>query len=170
MKNRYLETGKIVGTHGLKGEVRVHPWCDSPDFITQFDRLYLDQDGNFINITASRVHSNVVLMKIEGVQTIEQAEKFRNKILFIDREDVNLGGETHFIQDLIGCKVYDADSNELLGEITDVTKTGANDVWHIKKSNKEYLVPAIDDVVIKVDTDNGIIIIRPLKGIFDNAD
>lgn len=168
MKSRYLETGQIVGTHGLKGEVRVYPWCDSPDFLLGFKKLYLDKDGTVINIKSSRVHSNIVLMKIEGVDTIEQAEKLRNKILFIDRNDVKLGKDTYFIQDLIGCKVYHVDNNEFLGEISDVSKTGANDVWHITKDGAVYLIPVIDEVVISVDLDREIIKIKPIKGIFDH--
>jgi 16S rRNA processing protein RimM len=74
----------------------------------------------------------------------------------------------YFISDLLGVEVFDADTNERLGEITDVSQTGANDVWHIKRDGKEYLIPAIDDVLISVDIDNNTAVIRPLKGIFDD--
>ena len=68
----------------------------------------------------------------------------------------------------MGVEVFDADTNARLGEITDVSETGANDVWHITKDGKEYLIPAIKDVLISVDIDKNIAIIRPLKGIFDD--
>ncbi len=169
MKKRYIETGKIVGTHGIRGEVRVQPWADTPEFLTQFKTLYTDENGeNSLKISSSRAHKNIVLMKIKGVDTIEQAETLRNKTLYLNREDITLNEGAYFQCDLFGCKVFDADTNENLGEITDVSQTGANDVWHIKKDGKEYLIPSIPDVVIDVDIDNEKVIIRPLKGIFDD--
>ena len=91
-------------------------------------------------------------------------------MLYIDRNDIKLPKGHYFIADLIGCNVFDADNNEALGVITEVSETGANDVWHILKDGKEYLVPAIPPVIVKVDTENDTVIIRPLKGIFDDED
>ena len=172
MKKQFIETGKITGIHGIRGEVRVQPWSDSPDFLTSFKFLYLDGEGaRKIAVKAAKTHKNMVLMKLDGVDTIEQAEAFRNKIVYINRDDANLPEGSHFIEDLLGCKVYDSQSGDFLGELCDVSKTGANDVWHIKGEDKrEYLVPAIPDVVDSVDVDGGIIKITPLKGIFDHED
>ena len=91
-------------------------------------------------------------------------------MLYIDRADIRLEEGRHFIQDLIGCSVTDADTGETLGTLTDVSETGANDVWHVKREGREYLVPAIPDVIVKVDVDKEEIVLRPLKGIFDDAD
>lgn len=171
MKERFIETGKIVGTHGIKGEMRVQPWCDTPEFLTKFKTLYLDKNGeNSIKISSSRAHKNIVLLKAKDVNTIEEAESFRGKVLYLDREDAVLPKGVFFQCDLIGCEVFDADTNEKLGEISDVSQTGANDVWHIKKDGKEYLIPSIPDVVINVDIDENKVVIRPLKGIFDDED
>ena len=152
MKQKYLECGKITGTHGIRGEVRVHPWCDSPEFLTKFKTLYTDKSGTSIKVSA-RSHKNMVIMKIDGVDTIELAERLRNTVIYIDRDDASLSDDEVFIQDIIGIEVYDADTNILLGKISDVSQTGANDVWHIEKDGKEYLIPAIDEVVISVDVD-----------------
>ncbi len=166
---KFLETGKIVGTHGIKGMVRVQPWCDSGEFLKQFKKVYTDKNGeNSLNVTAVQPHGNIVLMAFKGVTTIEQAENLRNKVIFIDRKDVSLPEGRYFIDDLLGCSVFDADTNNLLGKITDISPTGANDVWHITKDGEEYLVPAIAEVLVKVDIENEKITIRPLKGIFDN--
>ncbi|MBQ2676441.1 MAG: ribosome maturation factor RimM [Clostridia bacterium] len=170
MIKKFLETGKIVGTHGIRGEMRVQPWCDTPQFLTKFKRLYLDDKGTALNIKSSRVHGNIVLVLAEGVNSIEDAEKLRGKVLFISREDAQIKEGAYFIQELIGCTVFDADTDAVLGELCDVSETGANDVWHIKNSGKEYLVPAIKDVVVSVDVENEKIVIRPLKGIFDDED
>ena len=118
MKQKYLECGKITGTHGIRGEVRVHPWCDSPEFLTQFKTLYTDKSGTSIKVSA-RSHKNMVIMKIDGVDTIELAERLRNTVIYIDRDDASLSDDEVFIQDIIGIEVYDADTNILLGKIFD---------------------------------------------------
>ena len=167
MKEKYIVTGKIVGTHGIRGELRVQPWCDSPDFLSNFKTLYTDKNGSAIKVKC-RPNKNVVLMKVKGIDTIEQAEALRGKVLYIDRNDAHLEDGVYFQCDLIGCDVFDVDTSEKLGFISDMSQTGANDVWHIKQGDKEYLIPSIPDVVINVDIDNGVIKIRPLKGIFDD--
>lgn len=171
MIKKYLETGKIVGTHGVKGMVRVQPWCDSAEFLKQFKSFYIDENGeNRIDITSVQPHGNVVLMAIKGVDSIEKAEALRNKVIYINRKDVKLPKGRYFIDDLVGCTVTDADTNNILGILSDVSPTGANDVWHITHDGKEYLVPAIDEVIVSVDTENESVIIKPLKGIFDDED
>ena len=168
---KYLETGKIVGTHGVKGMVRVQPWCDSPEFLKQFKKIYTDASGvNMLTVTSSNPHGNVVLMALKGIDSIEKAETLRNKVIYIDRKDAKLPEGRYFIDDLVGCTVYDADTNAVLGELSEVSSTGANDVWHIKNNGKEYLVPAIDDVIVNVNIEESKLIIRPLKGIFDDED
>ncbi len=169
MKNKYLETGKIVGTHGVKGMARVQVWADSPEFLSKFKCVYTDKDGqNKLEIKKAQAHGNVSIVAFKGIDTIEEIEKLRGTVLYIDRKDAKLPKGRYFIADLIGCKVLDADTNEPLGTITDVSETGANDVWHIEKDDKEYLVPAIPPVIIDVKVDDEIVVIRPLKGIFDD--
>lgn len=165
---QFLEIGKIVGTHGIRGEMRVEPWCDSPKFFCKFNTLYLLEGKKSINVK-SRPHKNIVIMKANDVDSIEEAEKFRGKILYMNRNDVTLDEGEYFIQDLIGLVVKDIDTNKIYGKITDVFQTGANDVYQIADENgKEYLIPVIDDVVINVMPEDGEILIRPLKGIFDD--
>ena len=171
MLKKYLETGKIVGTHGVKGMVRVQPWSDSGEFLTNFKYFYLDKNGeNKIKAEAVRPHGNVVLIAFKGVETIEDAEKLRGRVIYLDRKDIKLPEGRYFIDDLVGCSVTDADTNKHLGTLTDVSATGANDVWHITSEGKEYLVPAIDQVIVSVDVENSAVVIRPLKGIFDDED
>lgn len=165
MKKEYLEAGKIVNTHGIKGEVKIMPYTDVPELLCEFDRLFLDRKEIFIE--RARVAKNMVIAKLEGVNTPEQAEKLRNKILYMHRGDLELDDGTYFIQDLIGVEVKDADTDVVYGKITDVMQTGANDVYVIKGDGKEYLIPAIADVVISTDIDNNSMIIRPLEGLFE---
>ncbi len=171
MKNKFLETGKIVGTHGVKGVLRVQPWCDSADFLKQFGSVFTDKEGvNRLEVTSVQPHGNIVLMAVKGVDSIEKAEVLRNRIIYIDRKDVKLPENRYFIDDLKGCTVTDADSGAILGKLTDVSETGANDVWHITNNGREYLVPAVDEVIVSVDIDAEAIVIRPIKGIFDDED
>jgi 16S rRNA processing protein RimM len=171
MVKQFIETGKITGTHGLKGEVRVQPWADSPEFLAEFDELYLDRGARTIEITAARVHKNMLIMKIKGVDTIDDAEKLRNKILYINRDDVELEDGAYFIQDLIGLEVLDDENGERIGTLADVSETGANDVYHIKTDEgKVYLIPAIPYVVKEISPDEGFMRIFKMKGLFDNED
>ena len=171
MKKQYLDTGKIVGTHGIKGEVRIEPWCDSPQFLSEFKKLYLDDKGETFIEVKSRPHKNITLAKIKGIETVEQAEKFRGKVVYINRDDIIHEDGVNFVQDLIGLEVRDADNSTVYGKITDVLRTGANDVYEITDSNnKKYLAPVIDEVIVERNIDNGYVLIRPMKGIFDDED
>ncbi len=166
MKKEYLEAGKIVTTHGIRGEVKIMPYTDSPELLCEFDRLFIGKDKSELYIERARTAKNMVIAKIEGVDTVEAAEKYRNKILFMHRDDLELDEDTYFIQDLIDMEVQDADSGFVYGKITDVLQNGANDVYVIK-GDREYLVPAIPDVIISTDIDGNIMQIRPLDGLFD---
>lgn len=171
MKKQFLDSGKIVGTHGIKGEVRIEPWCDSPEFLCAFKKLYLDENGQTFIEVKSRPHKNITLAKIKGVDTIEAAEKFRGKVVYINREDITLDEGVNFVQDLIGLEVKDAENGTVYGKITDVLRTGANDVYEITDSNnKKYLAPVIVEVVEEIDVDGGFVLIHPMKGIFDDED
>lgn len=166
MKKEYLEAGKIVTTHGIRGEVKIMPYTDTPELLCEFDRLFMGKDKAEIYIDRARVAKNMVIAKIDGIDTVEAAEKYRNKVLFMHRDDLELDEDTYFIQDLIDMEVKDADSGFVYGKITDVLQNGANDVYVIK-GDREYLVPAIPDVVISTDIDSNIMLIRPLEGLFD---
>ena len=170
MIKEFLEVGQIVGTHGVRGEMRLNPWADSPEFLKQFKTLYFDNKGEkSVRVLAARPHGNVVILKLDGVETVEAASAMRNKVMFIRRADANLSDGSYFIEELIGCTVIDADNESICyGTLTDVSETGANDVWYIEKDGKEYLIPAIPSVVINVDVKENTVVIRPLKGIFDD--
>ncbi|MGN0606483.1 MAG: ribosome maturation factor RimM [Oscillospiraceae bacterium] len=168
MQKEFLEAGKIVNVHALKGEVKVMPWCDSAEFLCEFERLFLDAGEQELEIQRARVFKNMAIIKFAGIDTVEQAEKLRNKILYMWREDIELDEDCYFIQDLIGLEVSDADTGEIYGKLNDVMQTGANDVYVIKGKDREYLIPAIPDVIISTDIENGTMTIRPLDGLFDD--
>ena len=164
----YLEIGQIVNTTGLKGYVKITPFTDD---IKRFDKLktiYVVIKGNlkeFI-IEDVRYQKNLVLLKLEGVDTVEEAEKYRDCYIKIDRKDaVKLPKDTYFIVDLIGVDVITTDGN-LLGKIEDVFPTGSNDVYVVKDNlGKQVLLPAIAKVVKKVDLENKQVIVELIPGL-----
>lgn len=166
---QYLETAKIVATHGIRGEVRCQYFCDSAEFLCEFDELYLDKNGEKpVEIARAYPHKNVVIMKLEGIDTVEDAQKLIGKTLYMDRDDVELPEDVYFIQDIIGLVVKDIDSGEVYGKISEVYQNGATDVYSIKKENgTELMFPYIDEVVKKIDIDAGEMLIKPLEGLFD---
>lgn len=164
---QFLEIGKIVSVFGLKGEVKVQPWCDSPQFICEFDTLYY-KSGTPVIIEKSRVAKNIAILKIKDIDTVEQAQAIRNRILYMNRDDIELEKGSYFIQDLVGLTVTNIDTQETYGQITEVSKTGANDVYHIKSNDgKMYYIPAIPQVIMNVDLDSGVMTIKPLDGLFE---
>ncbi len=169
MIKEYLEIGQIVSTHGIRGEVRVNPWCNGPEFIKKFKRLYKDNEGKYcFNINSVRPNKNVAIVKLEGIDSVEAAEKLRNTVLYMKRSDLNLPDGEWFISELLGCKVVDFYNPEICyGEITDVAETGANDVWYVKTLNgEEVLIPAIPDVIKNCDVKNETVYINALRGLF----
>lgn len=170
MQKEFLEVGKIVTSKGLKGEVVVECWCDSPDFLCSFKFLYM-QEGNIkLKVLKSRIHKKNAVLLLNGINSIEDADKYRGAILYINRKDVKLSKGRYFIQDLIGLDVVDVDSSKNYGKITDVFKTGANDVYQVTdESTQNYLIPVIDEVIIDVQLENNLVLIRPLRGIFDEV-
>lgn len=161
-----LEIGQIVNTHGLRGDLKVMPWCDDPEI---FDELaYVIIDGNEFDIEKSRMQKNMILLKLEGIDDINEAEKYRNKILTVPREELGeLPEGTYYICDLLGCSVITT-AERNLGKITDIIKTGSNDVYVVEEpGKKQVLIPVIDEVVKSVDIEKKIIIIEPLKGLID---
>ena len=161
MKNQFLEAGQIVNTHGIRGEVKIVPWCDSPEFLLQFGTLYLD--GRPVNVLEARVHKGNVLARLEGVEDVNAAMSLKGRTVFIDRTGVELPEGRHFIADLIGLNVVDADSGEALGVVADVLTPPAHEVY-VVKGEHEYLIPAVDEFVIETNVEGGYIKVRLIEG------
>ena len=135
----------------------------------RFPMLYTDKNGaTSIVVESARSHKNIVIAKLEGCNDVETAQKLRGTIIYINRDDCELDEGDFFVQDLIGMAVKDIDTGELYGAISEVSQTGANDVYHIKmQGKKDKLIPAIPQVVISTDIDDNLMLIRPLEGLFD---
>lgn len=170
MVKEFLEGGKIVGTHGVRGEMRVECWCDSPQFLAKFKTLYFDNGAQAVKVQ-SRAHKNMVLMKMPQVDTIEKADTYRGKIVYIKRSDIKLEKGVHFVQDMIGLEVVDSDTKKVYGKVKDVLRTGSNDVYEMEDENKKlFYIPAIPDIIDKIDIENNTLSITPMKGLFSDED
>ena len=170
MVKEFLEGGKIVGTHGVRGEMRVECWCDSPQFLAKFKTLYFDNGAQAVKVQ-SRAHKNMVLMKMPEVDTIEKADTYRGKIVYIKRSDIKLEKGVHFVQDMIGLEVVDSQTKKVYGKVKDVLRTGSNDVYEMEDENKKFFyIPAIPDIVDEIDIENNTLSITPMKGLFSDED
>lgn len=168
MVKEFLEIGKIVSTHGIRGEVRFECWCNSPSDLLKIKKMYIGKEKNCISVNC-RPHKNIAIIKIEGIDTVESAAELRNTVLFIKRSDIKLKNGEHFIQDIIGLDIVDVDSQKFYGKVTNVISTGANDVYEMKdEKSKLFYIPVIKDVVKKIDIEEGKIYIYPMKGLFDD--
>lgn len=166
---KYLEIAKITATQGIRGEVRCQYYCDGPEVLCGFKTLYIDKGKKPIKVLRAFPHKNVVVMKIEGIESIEDAEPLIGKMLYINRDDAELPPDTYFIQDIIGLEVRDVDTGEIYGKISEVYQNGASDVYSIRKEDgKELMFPCIDEVVKSIDTENGVVMIKPLAGLFED--
>ena len=163
---QYLEIGKIVSIHGVRGECNVQPWCDTPQYLCSFKKLYSRQGDICYAVERARPKGNMVILKINGVDTAEAAQALRNTVLYMNRDDAKLPEGTYFIADLLGLEAV-TEQGEVMGRITDVLETGANDVYEITQGDKKYYIPAIPSVVLKTDIDAGRMTIYPMEGLFE---
>lgn len=169
MKKQFLEIGKITKLQGLKGEVRMQYYCDSPDVLEEFDTLYLDKGKTAVGLENVRyLKSDVAVIKLEGVNTPEEAQKYIGKTLYMNREDAKLPEDVWFIQDIIGLAAEDIDSGKVYGKIDEIYQNGGADVYSLRTpEGKQYMFPAIPEVLIKTDIDGGKLYIRPLPNLFE---
>ena len=164
MKKELLQAGKIVNTHALRGDLRIYPYCDGPEFLCDVKKLYIDDTP--YTVASAKVHKGQALIHLKGIDHINQAEPLVGKLVYLKKSEVPLEKGQYFIDDIIGLTVEDIDSGELYGKVTDVITTGANDVFEVT-GDKVLLVPKIDDVVIEIDLKKEKVLIRPLQGLFE---
>ncbi len=165
MKSRFLDAGEIVGTHGIRGEVKILPWADGPEFLQEFQTLYLDGEARAVE--SCRVHKSLLLVKLQGVDSVEAAQRLRGRVVQIDRESVTLAEGTVFIADLIGLPVYAG--GERLGALKEVLTLPANDVYVVEGGGRRWMIPAVSEFLERVDVEAGESHVRLIEGLESDA-
>ena len=166
----FLRVGVISSTHGIRGEVKVYPTTDDPERFLDLDEVILDtgREHKILEIEGVKFFKNQVILKFKGYDNINDIEKYLKKDLLVDREHaVELGENENFIADLIDMEVV-TDEGKVLGTLTDVIETGANDVYAVKTpEGKEILLPAIRDCILDVNVDEKRMTVHVMEGLLD---
>ena len=162
-----LEVGKIINTHGLRGEVKVSPWTDTPDVFEDLETVYL-KNNDALTISSVKYQKNNLIVKFKELGDINEAEKLKNQVLFAERSALGeLPEGVYYIADLIGLSVR-KETGEEIGKIKDVLQTGANDIYVVARGGaKDLLVPVIPEVVLSVDVDGGEVTVSLPDGLED---
>ena len=160
MKEKYIEAGEIVNTHGVRGEVKIMPWTDTPEFLLGIRTLYID--GAPVRVLAARVHKGAVLASLEGVEDVNAAMRLKGKRVSIDRDDAHLPAGRFFIQDIIGARVI-TESGEEIGTLREVIDAPAGMIY-VVRGDAEHLIPAVDEFILRTDADSGLITVRLIEG------
>lgn len=167
---QFLRVGVISSTHGIRGEVKVYPTTDDPERFLDLDEVILDtgREHKILEIEGVKFFKNQVILKFKGYDNINDIEKYLKKDLLVDREHaVELGENENFIADLIDMEVV-TEEGKVLGTLTDVIKTGANDVYAVKTpEGKEILLPAIRDCILDVNVDEKRMTVHVMEGLLD---
>ncbi len=166
----YLRVGVITSPHGIRGEVKVFPTTDDVNRFKKLKKAFIDTGRDLLPVTVSqaRFFKNMVILKIKEFEKIEDCEPYRNKDLLVARDQaVALAPDENFIADLIGLRVITEDG-EAFGEVKDIMKTGANDVYVITGTDgKEYLFPSIKECIREVNLENGTVTVHIMDGLLD---
>ena len=159
-KAKYLEAGKIINTHGVRGEVKIDVWADEPEFLRGFDTVYIG--GRAVGLRSARVHGGFVVAALEGVEDVGAAMALKGKIVSIDRGDVSLPEGRVFVADILGARVV-SDTGEELGVLEDIWERPANRVF-VVKGRREILIPDVPEFILALDAENGLVTVHLIEG------
>lgn len=170
MKTMYPECGRIVNTHGCRGELKIESYCDTPEVLCSLPAVYLYENGTYCKrkLTNKRIHKGYVLAFLENVTDMNQAASLKNTILYAARDDIPLRPGAALLCDLCGLPVIDADTGRVYGTVTDTERGIASDLYTVKTENGEVLFPAVPQFIVSIDPERGIFI-RPAEGLFDDV-
>lgn len=157
MKLQYLEAGEIVTTHGVRGEMKILPWSDGPDFLMDFGRVLIDEKEYAVE--SCRIQKSCNLLKVKGIDTVEDAQALRGKAVKVFREDAP--ADLIFVAELIGVRVFSDD--EEIGVIADVLDYPGNKVY-VVRGEHEYMIPAVKVFVLSTDLENNTMQVRLIEG------
>jgi len=162
MSGEFIDGGKIVNTHGVRGAVKIEPWTDTPEFLCSFSRLFID--GTEYEIINASPHKNHVLATLRGLDTVEAAHALRGKIVKFAREDAEMDDGEVFIVDLIGLDAIDDATGETIGTIREFLTLPSNGVYVIK-GEREIMIPAVPQFVREINVEGGFVRFHMMEGL-----
>ena len=167
----YLPACKIVSTHGVRGEMKALPLCDGAEFLAKFKRLYATADGaGECRVLGVRAQGNVILLRLDGVTDMDAARAQVGRTYYLAKADAKLPRGRYFIDDLLGCDVVDADTDRVYGQLTNVDRPAAQDIYTVTDgAGEEHMLPAVPEFVKKIDIDARKIFVTPIEGMFTDA-
>ncbi len=165
-----LEVGKIINTHGLRGEVKVAAWTDYPEVFEDIEYVYVKKKDAYERLDISNIkyqRSNLIV-KFSQIKDIDEAQRYKNFILYAERVQLGkLPEGAHYIADLIGLEVVTKEGKSV-GTIADVINTGGSDIYDIKREGqKNLMIPVIDEVVLNIDVEGGRVTVNMMDGLED---
>lgn len=161
----YLIIGKVINTHGIKGELRVHPLTNDISRFNDLDFIYMGDKKELLTIERARQHKNAIIIKFKEYDNINDVLNYKESNVYIDINDrVELPEDHFFIFELIGLKVYNLE-DDYLGEIVDIIQGPSNDVYLIKsEKDEEIMIPAVKEFVKSIDLDENLMKVDPIEG------
>lgn len=169
MRNKTLQVGEIVNTHGLRGEVKIVPWTDYPEVFEDFSYVYTENGNKKLTVKNIKYQKGNLIVKFNEINSVEEAEIMKKSVLYVEREQLGEPEEGYYICDLLGICVID-DEGRMLGKIKDVISTGkCNDVYVVEAEDggRDILLPVIDEVVLDVDIDKEVCKVHIIEGLLD---
>lgn len=162
MKNQMLEVGKIVNTHGVRGELKIESWLDDPCLFGELEELVVN--GKTYAIQSARVQGKFALVKLEGIHSIDDAMCVKGRVASADREQIPLEEGAHFIADLIGMDAFDVETGEVFGQVKAIHEYPAQDVYEVQ-GEKTYLIPDVPVFVEGIDDEADCIRFHLMEGL-----
>ena len=167
-KSQFLECGKIVNTHGVRGGLKLESWCDTPQDLASLKKVFLENGGEYqcYKVKKASVFKQFVLFELDGINNIDIAMTLKGRVVFADRDDISIDEDAFFIADIIGLDVIDMATGEKIGTLSDVLNLGASDLYEINTKSGKKLIPAVPEFIKKVDTEKGIFV-SLIEGMLD---
>ncbi len=167
-KSQYLECGKIINTHGVRGGLKLESWCDTPNDLASLKRVFFKQGNEYLcrRVKKASVFKQFVLFELDGIGDIDSAMELRGTVVYADRGDIGIDEGDFFIADIIGLPVIDIKTSSKLGTLSDVFNLGASDLYEIKTPAGKKLIPAVPEFIKEIDLDRGIFV-SLIEGMLD---
>ena len=159
-KERYIEAGRITNTHGVRGEVKIEVWLDSPDFLRRCGRITVE--GKEYRFRSTKLQDRFLIAGLEGIGSMDDALSLKGKTAWIDREDAPLQKGEYFLQDILGADVRD-EAGTRIGTLVEIFEAPRSSIY-VVRGETEHLIPALPEFILRTDAEAGVVTVRLIEG------